>query len=225
MLFWFEFVPLTVVKVCLYTVFQPFVTKFVLMAHVALLGHSHGRRMHGWMDSCKKEFNVQNVNVKFFVEGGLTVRRLLPKSGEHWLVDEMVRFCPQAVAVMLGDNDLSSGLTAAEVLCEFEGLMVRLKKLLNVERFVFFQVLPRGQDEEFMKKAHEFHEMLKEWAHGREGVLYFAYRDPRFSLTKHISSRYFRSNRDQVHLDIPGYRKLFSCVQFGLRSMARIWKL
>jgi hypothetical protein len=83
---------------------------------------------------------MSGVDVKFFVQGGLTVGRLLSGcrgQGRHHLLEKILGYQPDIVAIMLGDNDLSN-LNAGEVVEDLEYLMSVLKELMAVQKFVFF---------------------------------------------------------------------------------------
>lgn len=197
---------------------------------VALLGHSHCRRLKEWMEKEGKQFNVEHVSVEFFALGGLTVQKFFRNERQHGLLGHMISYKPDMVCVMLGDNDLMK-MKAQRVVTDFERLIDVLKKKLNVTQFLFFQVLPRGAgaegSEAYRERALDLHQRMRGWKETEDGVnvMYFCFRDQRFFLSKPVSSSCFISARDQVHLNDAGYRKLFSGVQYGLRTMVRKWNV
>jgi hypothetical protein len=194
------------------------------MVNVSIVGHSHARNLKDWMkkkDKDGKGFGVNGaVNVKFFVEGGLTVQRLLRPSG-HWILDELHDFRPDVVLVMLGDNDLCSE-SVDSVLFEFERLMSALRERVSVDRFVFFSCLKRRSGRRYNvynKKVFDLHCRMSEWKM-RPGVLYYNHTRPCFSLTKPTKDIF---ERDQTHLVAWGYKQLFISVRYGLRSTLKAW--
>jgi hypothetical protein len=62
---------------------------------------------------------------------------LFKREREFGLVNRMRGFCPDVVAVMLGDNELGSGMRAAGVFQELQRLREELERLLQVKRFCF----------------------------------------------------------------------------------------
>ena len=81
------------------------------MMRVAIYGHSHVRRWKNSVRECTNQKFPANTIVRFFCRGGLNLHQ-----AHYYKRQEMRRFRPHVIVLMIGDNDVDNFQMGDQVL-------------------------------------------------------------------------------------------------------------
>ena len=115
------------------------------MRDILILGHSHVRNLRKFVDQERlrdsrvvSNFGYADVSIHFLAKGGKTVRSSLQQDSR-----EIERLRPNAIIVMLGDNDISEDSSGEEIGALLVTFASKLHSLAPRATIMLTSVLPR----------------------------------------------------------------------------------
>ena len=111
-----------------------------MSAKVAIVGHSHIRRLEEYLDGNNLRLPRANIDIRFFSRGGLTVPGLFDPA----ILTPLLMFQPQALVLSIGDNDINPFSSPHQICHDIFTAINSLMQACPSIRFVSIsQILPR----------------------------------------------------------------------------------
>jgi hypothetical protein len=164
---------------------------------VAFVGHSLARDLQNFAlngDASPSNFGLSDCQTRCYAVGSWKVQDL--KGAFSFLED----FCPQAVVLIIGDNDLNRGVEAEKVAAHIIAMASMIKLRFRVDKVIAGQIMPRFWQphhryflENYNSLAYDVNESLAAGIPSVEGLTFWRHNflaqtpaDPSFLRSKRL---------------------------------------
>lgn len=127
-------------------------------------------------------------------------------------IDQVVELHPDAVALLIGTNDLGQRKSVEHLVRNIEYLLVTLRRGLPGTRMLVQSIMPRGA--EFAERVHDANRHLRQFAPSVNAQYLDLW--PALSVGEEISPEF---SDDKLHLNAAGYEAWLSELRPGLERL------
>ena len=185
------------------------------LKRIAIVGHSHVRRLQNVIDSESVSFPFDDAQIRFFHKGGLRVPQIFARD----FLCPLLEFNPHAIYLCIGDNDLNPHTSPDNVCHYIMSAIDSIRQMCpSLQSIAIGQVLPRHPGtsiywfEEYDGMALTLNRLLAQACQSSPVPVKFCwYKD--FPFNGENGGVKYNNNKklflkDGVHLTDDGYSKL-----------------